>query len=515
MSIFNIKSKSLSQAGFWAYTLILLNTISGFIISPFILRCAGEHMYGVYSTMVSFAATLTIVDIGVTQTLMRYIAKYNAEGRNIKEISELCKSAKYINYVIVALSLTLSVVLLFNIDNLYSQTFTREELRTAKLVFAILSLSLITTIASNYNSGIISGNGYFTFIQVVNVTRVVCRLILVLLVVFVTSDVVAVAIVDLSLSLLGYLAYRIFAERNISIPNSASFASKAIFVEMLIYTGFVFFQSVVDQVNNNMGNIMIGSLVGPAAVATFSFGLIIFHMFQQLSTSISQMLLPYMSDMIGKGATPREFEKSLEMIGKAQFIIVGGVFFAFIVLGKGAIQIWLGDGYDVVWYISLILMFGGLVPLIQNGAIAILRARNLMAFRSFALFIMALINVVATYFFVKYMGFEYAAVATSLGFILINFILMDIYYYIKLKLNMFRVLWNVVKLIGPCNIPAMLVAFLIYKWIPSTLTATIIGGVAYIAIYFGLLWILMPYIDKTGLIKNTINKYIGKKDGKI
>lgn len=513
MSLFNIKSKSLSQAGFWAYTLIVLSTISGFIVSPFILRCAGENMYGVYSTMVSFAATLTIVDIGVTQTLMRYIAKYNAEGRNVKEIAEICKSAKYINYVIVSLSLVLSVILLFNIDALYSQTFTGEELRTAKIVFLILSLSLITTIASNYYSGIISGNGYFSFIQVINVTRVLFRLILVLLVVFVTSNVIAVAIVDLALSLLCFLAYRLFAEKNISIPRSLSFAPKAIFYEMLIYTGFVFFQSVVDQVNNNLGNIMIGSLVGPAAVATFSFGLIIFHMFQQLSTSISQMLLPYMSDMIGKGASSEEFEKSLEMIGKAQFIIVGGVFCAFIVLGKHAINIWLGEGYDVVWYISLMLMFGGLIPLIQNGAIAILRARNLMAFRSFSLFIMALINAVATYFFVKYWGFEYAAVATSLGFILINFILMDIYYFVKLKLNMFRVLWNVIKLIGPCNIPAMLVVYIIIKFIPSTLAATIVGALAYTIVYFGLLWAMMPLYDKSGLIKNTINNYIGKKNG--
>ena len=107
MSAFNIKSKSLAQAGFWAYALIILNTISGFIVSPFILRCAGENMYGVYSTMVSFAATLTIVDIGVTQTLMRYIAKYNAEGRSKSEIAEICRTAKYINYVIVAASLIL------------------------------------------------------------------------------------------------------------------------------------------------------------------------------------------------------------------------------------------------------------------------------------------------------------------------------------------------------------------------------------------------------------------------
>lgn len=511
MSCFDLKSKSLTQAGFWAYTLIILNTISGLIVNPFILKCAGENMYGVYSTMVSFAATLTIVDIGVTQTLMRYVAKYNAEERSVKEIAAVCKTAKYINYIIIILSLTLSVILVFNVDALYSQTFNTEELKTAKTVFLILSLSLITTIASNYNSGIISGNGYFTFIQAINVLRVLSRLILVLTVVFMTSNVVTVAFVDLTLSILGYIAYKVFAERNVSILRSEGFAPKAIFYEMLVYTGFVFFQSIVDQVNNNLSGIMIGALVGPVAVATFSFGLIVFHMFQQLSTSISQMLLPYMSDLIGKEAQPKEFEKSLEIIGKVQFIIVGGVFCAFIVVGKSFINIWLGNDYDIVWYISLILMFGGLVPLIQNGAIAILRARNLMGFRSIALLIMALINAVAIYFFVKNWGVQYAAVATSMGFIIVNFLLMDVYYYLKLKLNMFMVLWNIVKIIGPCNIPAMISAFFILRYVPNNLIATFIASITYIIVYTFFLWIVLPYIDKTGLIKYKIYEFIGKE----
>ena len=69
----NIKSKSLGIAGVFAYLLIIANTVSGLLLAPFILRTIGSSMYGVYSTISAFAATTCVVDLGVTQTLIRYI----------------------------------------------------------------------------------------------------------------------------------------------------------------------------------------------------------------------------------------------------------------------------------------------------------------------------------------------------------------------------------------------------------------------------------------------------------
>ena len=77
---------------------------------------------------------------------------------------------------------------------------------------------------------------------------------------------------------------------------------------------------------------------------------------------------------------------------------------------------------------------------------------------------------------------------------------------------MFRVLWNVIKIIGPCNIPAMLIAYLIVKYIPSVILATFVGAIIYIIVYFGLLWSFLPYYDKSGLIKNTIKNYVRRKN---
>ena len=512
MKILNIKSKSLAQAGFWAYILIILSTISGLIIGPFILKHTGENMFGVYSTMASFSATLSVVDIGVTQTLMRYIAKYRSDKKDIYDIGSICRSAKYINNFIVILALAMSVFLALNIENIYAHSFSVEEITTAKSVFLLLALSLVVNLASNFYTGIISGYGYFTYIQIVKTIRILSRILLVLIAISVTSSVILVAAIDVILSMMEFSVDRIFVRKNIIIPKNVSFVKKTIFIEMAVYTVFVFLQSMIDQVNSNLDNIIIGALVGPVAVVTYSFSLTIFHMFQQLSTSISQMLLPYMAEKIGQGATPCKLEDSLISIGRVQFVIAGAAICIFATIGKGFVNLWLGEGYDMVWSISLVLMLGGLIPLVQNGAIAILRAKNLMVFRSISLFVMALINAIATFYLVRDFGFQYAAVATSFGFILVNFFIMNIYYYKKLNLNLFRVLWHIVKNIGPCNVPAVLITYFVYNLFDASVFATIASSIVYMIIYSVTLWLIALSIDEKDRIRILINNLITKRN---
>ncbi len=456
------KSKNLGIAGFFAYFLIFLNTISGFLIGPFLLSKIGDSIYGVYTTIFSFASALTMADVGVTQTLIRYIANYKSENKTDEETSILCRTIRLINYVVIGVTLLASLGLYFALPHFYSDRFTLEEIRTAKNLFVIFSCSIAITIFSNYYSGIICGNGYFAYINITKSISVVLRLILIFVILTYKQNIYIIAFIDLALSVFIMLANLFFQKKNIRICKSKGWLPKFLLKEVLIFTGFVILQSLIDQINNNLDNILIGAVVGSVAVAAYSFGLTLFHMFQNLSTSISQMLVPYMSDRIASQVSNKELENDLVKIGKIQFAIIGAIIFGFSILGKMFIKLWLGSelGSDClnVWIVTMILMGGGVLPLIQNGAIAILKAKNLMLFRTIALLIMAVINACLTFFLVKHFGYVYAAVGTAAGFILVNTTIMDIYYLKKLNLNMFRVLGLILVRLVPCNlIPAVIV----------------------------------------------------------
>ena len=133
------KSKNLGIAGFFAYFLIFLNTISGFLIGPFLLGKIGESTYGVYTTIFSFASALTMADVGVTQTLIRYIANYKSENKSDEETSILCRTIRLINYIVIGITLLASFGLYFALPSFYSNKFSAEEITTAKNLFIIFS----------------------------------------------------------------------------------------------------------------------------------------------------------------------------------------------------------------------------------------------------------------------------------------------------------------------------------------------------------------------------------------
>ena len=74
--------------------------------------------------------------------------------------------------------------------------------------------------------------------------------------------------------------------------------------EILWYSFFVFVAAVVDQLYWRVGQVVLGSAVGTAAVAIFALSVQLVFTFIQLSTAVSGVLLPRVTTMVvsGEGA---------------------------------------------------------------------------------------------------------------------------------------------------------------------------------------------------------------------
>ena len=63
------------------YVSIVLNMVVGLIYTPFMLRMLGQSEYGLYSLAASIIAYLTVLDLGFGNAIVRYTAKFRAEGK--------------------------------------------------------------------------------------------------------------------------------------------------------------------------------------------------------------------------------------------------------------------------------------------------------------------------------------------------------------------------------------------------------------------------------------------------
>ena len=62
------------------YVVLGLNSLVGLLYTPYLLRMLGQSEYGLYSLVASVVAYLTIMDFGFGNAIIRYTARFRAEG---------------------------------------------------------------------------------------------------------------------------------------------------------------------------------------------------------------------------------------------------------------------------------------------------------------------------------------------------------------------------------------------------------------------------------------------------
>ena len=95
-----------------SYVYLALTFGVGLFYTPFALYCLGSDEYGVFSLAVGIISFMTILDMGFNQTMIRYVARYQALGD--KEGEQRLNGMFLILYSLIALvALVIGVVLSF------------------------------------------------------------------------------------------------------------------------------------------------------------------------------------------------------------------------------------------------------------------------------------------------------------------------------------------------------------------------------------------------------------------
>lgn len=461
MKLSRVKSGAITS-----YILILLNAAYGLLIAPYMLSTVGTSEYGVYKTIASLSASVMVLDLGLGGTMQRYVASFVAQGKD-DECSNFTAmgllQALFLNTVIAICC----VCLYFSIDRIYSQSFTAAELQRAQQVFLLSALYIILHVFENVLSGVIAGYNRFFFSNTLKICLLIMRAALYFFVLPIFPNAVMISLgtlfMELGIVVLEIL-YLLFV---LKLKFRLTRFDPRLFFDSMKYTFMMLLQTIAVQVNSNLDNIFVGSYLGSAAVTIYSFGLTIFNMFQQLSTAISGVMLPTVTKEIVDGASTRRLEDLVSRVGRVQFLLLGSAFLGFLLIGREFIRLYLSDTYMDVWVITLILMIPSLFELSQNVCISVLRAQNRMGFRSFALIIGVLVNLLITMLATPIYGYYAAAVGTAISITFSSLILMNIYYYKKVGLNIFRIFKNLLLPTLPGILLAALSLWIANQFLPS------------------------------------------------
>ena len=155
-----------------SYISIGLNNIIGLTYTPFMLRMMGQSEYGLYSLVASVVSYLTVLDLGFANAIVRYTAKFRAEGK-IREQYEMFGMFFLLYIVIGILTLLVGSILYFNIDTLFDQSMNETELYKIRIMMLLMIFNLAFTFPMSIWGAIITAYENFVFQKLVNIIRII------------------------------------------------------------------------------------------------------------------------------------------------------------------------------------------------------------------------------------------------------------------------------------------------------------------------------------------------------
>lgn len=154
------------------YVSIVLNMVVGLIYTPFMLRMLGQSEYGLYSLAASIIAYLTVLDLGFGNAIVRYTAKFRAEGKQ-HEQEEMFGMFIVLYVVIGVVAMVAGGVLSLNVENLFSRSMSETEVSRTRVMLWLMTFNLAFTFPMSIWGSIMTAYERFVFQRLVSIVRAV------------------------------------------------------------------------------------------------------------------------------------------------------------------------------------------------------------------------------------------------------------------------------------------------------------------------------------------------------
>lgn len=477
----------LKAGAFLSYVSIALNNIIGLLYTPFMLRMMGQSEYGLYSLVASVVAYLTILDLGFGNAIVRYTAKFRAEGK-IREQYEMFGMFFLLYIGIGILSLLVGLVLYFNIDYLFDATMNEGELYKIRIMMLLMIFNLAFTFPMSIWGAIITAYENFVFQKLVGIVRVILNSLVMIMMLLMGYRAIGMVVVTTIFNVVTLLINYWYCKRELKIQVRFGHFRWGFFKEVSVYSFWIFLNAIMDRIYWSTGQFVLGVFKGAATVAVYAVAIQLQAIYMGFSTAISGVFLPKVTAMVTKENNEKAISDLFIRTGRIQYIIMAFILTGFIVFGKSFICLWAGAEYEDAYRIALCFFIPLTVPLIQNLGITILQARNQMKFRSTLYVVIAVASLCISVPLAKLYGGIGCAVGTALALIVGQIFVMNIYYHRIIHIDILK-FW---KEIGKMSLTPLVIGLLFYclfrVYEINTVWMFVVSLLVFLLVYIPLFW---------------------------
>ena len=468
------------------------------------LRLLGQSEYGLYNISSSVISYLSLFNFGFGSSYVRYYTRYKkSDFGKLKSLNGLYL---LVFTILGLIAFVAGIVLALNCRLIFDDGLTEKELSLIKILMLIMSFNMAISFPASVFVSYITANEKFVFQKLVNMIKTVFNPMITLVVLLLGFRSVGMTLVVTMFSLITDIINIVYCFKKLNMEISFKNLEIKVFKEIAAFSGFIALNMIVDEINWNLDKFILGRYSGSVATSIYAVGSTLNSYYRSISTSITSVFTPRVHSVVLGDNGRKAITELFVRVGRIQYIILALICSGFIFFGERFISIWAGKGYEGAYYITLVLIIPTTIPYIQGLGVEIQRAMNMHRFRSIAYSIMAILNIsLSIPLCIFWDGFG-AALGTSITLVLANGLLMNWYYYKKMKLGI-PYFWKQIILASRGLIMPILLGFLIYRYLLiCKIVIYVLLAILYTVIYCASMYKFGMNEYERGLVRPVLKK---------
>lgn len=453
-------NRSIKLNMIWNVSGLLAEMVTGFVCMPLLIHRLGEASYGVWVVIGSMTSYFGLLDLGVRGSIGRFVALYSSKDDPVGVNKTLISGLTWLFVASTSICLIgfLMTSLFFRVFDVPQQNYDLVVL-TIRIVLVQIGVYLIGTAFD----AMLWGLQRFDLINYVDIPAAFMRLGLTYALIAEENDLSKVAMIALGLSLFNlvlksWLCYRSYPLLQIRFKYFERESLK----EVLAFGSWNLVGSISKVTKRQFPPLLIGSMLGLAALAPFSVADRILTAFGFLLGAVTGVITPFATNLHGKGQNGQQ--KNLFIKGGYYNSIISSCLVVFLLIfSEILIKEWVGKTYEGVSTLLLILLAGeylGATQYITSGILQATAKHRLSA-------VSAILEMAMVFGLAKYLIPTHGIVGAILATAIPAFI--------------FR---GVITILQGCVVTnTSLITYLLRSFFPPLIVSSACGGVVYFVLH--------------------------------
>lgn len=356
--------KSIQQASYISLIQLLIQQLSGLLLTPFIIARLGIQEYGLYILLGGWMAFLGLLHFGIHNVVIRYLTT-SALNEHAPSKEEILGFILRLTFYLSIGMLLLSALLYPLLMHMYGASFNSSQLMEVKSLFIVMVAKLFLVFYIHLFTGYLIATEQMVLYRSLLLARLILQNLTILAVLFYWSSALSIVVVDAicTLILLLILLWIVFKKDKLIVRFN--YRQVGLTKDIMLYAFWIFIFNLAHNIQWLAGQTILGLHQSTEMVAIFGIGMIIAGLYTAVAHATNQLLLPMATSLAVKNTSAFTYTQSMIKFSRINLLLLLPILMGFYLFGSLFLHLWLGPAFANAWEIAMVMMIVLTLPLLQ------------------------------------------------------------------------------------------------------------------------------------------------------